>query len=112
MNSKTLNEDGSRIATPRCCPQFVSGGTASLNLTLAVCDYEHVRDLTTGVVRVDGVVLTPLVFPSIEEITFRFIRTLEWDVSELSFGKYIALVSQGSAPMVGIPVFTSRVHRH
>jgi 4,5-dihydroxyphthalate decarboxylase len=94
-------------------PQIiVTGGTASLNLTLAVCDYEHVRDLTTGVIRADGITLTPLVFPSIEEITFRFTRTLDWDVSELSFGKYTALTAQGSAAMVAIPVFPSRVHRH
>jgi 4,5-dihydroxyphthalate decarboxylase len=96
----------------REAPLVVTGGTASLNLTLAVCDYEHVRDLTTGVVRADGITLTPLVFPSIEEITFRFTRTLDWDVSELSFGKYTALTSQGNAPMVAIPVFPSRVHRH
>src|SRR5262249_53669597 len=53
-----------------------------------------------------------LVFPSIEEITFRFTRSLEWDVSELSLGKYTAMTSQGNAPMVAIPVFPSRVHRH
>src|SRR5262249_23345564 len=34
------------------------------------------------------------------------------DVSELSFGKYISLTSQGAAPMIAIPVFPSRVHRH
>jgi 4,5-dihydroxyphthalate decarboxylase len=91
---------------------IVSGGTASLNLALAVCDYEHVRDLAAGVVVPDGITLTPLIFPSIEEITFRFTRNLEWDVSELSFGKYTALTSQGKAGMVAIPVFPSRVHRH
>src|SRR6202035_3053404 len=48
----------------------------------------------------------------IEEITFRFTRSLEWDVSELSFGKYIALASRGDAPMIAIPVFPSRAHRH
>jgi 4,5-dihydroxyphthalate decarboxylase len=102
-----------RIAPQLRSPQIiVSAGTATLNLTLAVCDYEHVRDLASGVVRADGITLTPLVFPSIEEITFRFTRTLEWDVSELSFGKYTALTSQGNAPMIGIPVFPSRVHRH
>jgi 4,5-dihydroxyphthalate decarboxylase len=63
-------------------------------------------------VRADGITLTPLIFPSIEEITFRFTKSLEWDVSELSFGKYISLTSQGDAPMVAIPVFPSRVHRH
>lgn len=94
-------------------PQIiVTDGTASLNLTLAVVDCEHARDVISGVVRADGITLTPLVFPSIEEITFRFTRTLDWDVSELSFGKYVALTSQGDAPMVAIPVFPSRAHRH
>ena len=98
---------------PERAPQIVvSGGTASVALTLAVCDYEHVREITQGLVRADGITLTPLIFPSIEEITFRFLKTLEWDVSELSFGKYISLTSQGAAPMVAIPVFPSRVHRH
>ncbi|HEY6256210.1 MAG TPA: ABC transporter substrate-binding protein [Xanthobacteraceae bacterium] len=106
--------DGAPETAPhlRNPPIIVTNGTACLNLTLAVCDYEHVRDLTGGVVRADGITLTPLVFPSIEEITFRFTRTLDWDVSELSFGKYTALTSQGNAPMVAIPVFPSRVHRH
>jgi 4,5-dihydroxyphthalate decarboxylase len=94
-------------------PQIVSSnGTASVHLTLAVCDYEHVREITQGLVRADGITLTPLIFPSIEEITFRFTKSLEWDVSELSFGKYISLTSQGDAPMIAIPVFPSRVHRH
>jgi 4,5-dihydroxyphthalate decarboxylase len=94
-------------------PQVVvSAGLANLNLTLAVCDYEHVRELTSGIIRADGIVLTPLVFPSIEEITFRFTRNLEWDVSELSLGKYTALTANGNAPMIAIPVFLSRVHRH
>jgi 4,5-dihydroxyphthalate decarboxylase len=94
-------------------PQIVhADGTASVHLTLAVCDYEHVREIAQGLVRADGITLTPLIFPSIEEITFRFTRGLEWDVSELSFGKYISLSSQGVAPMVAIPVFPSRVHRH
>src|SRR5262249_28734067 len=99
-------------AAPRAQQIVTANGTASLNLTLAVCDYEHVREIAQGIVRADGITLTPLIFPSIEEITFRFTRALEWDVSELSFGKYISLTSQGAAPMVAIPVFPSRVHRH
>jgi 4,5-dihydroxyphthalate decarboxylase len=94
-------------------PQILGhNGTASVHLTLAVCDYDHTRDVTSGAVRVEGITLTPLVFDTIEEITFRFLKNLEWDVSELSFGKYIALTSQGAAPMVAIPVFPSRVFRH
>jgi len=94
-------------------PQFIQqGGNALLQLTLAVVDYEHVRDLAHGTVQADGIALTPLVFPSIEEITFRFLKNLEWDVSEFSFAKYVSLTAQGAAPMVAIPVFPSRVHRH
>src|SRR5215470_9000409 len=107
-------QDTTRRPAPELrAPQIISsGGTAALHLTLAVCDYEHVREIAQGVVRADGIALTPLIFPSIEEITFRFTKSLEWDVSELSFGKYISLTSQGAAPMVAIPVFPSRVHRH
>jgi 4,5-dihydroxyphthalate decarboxylase len=107
-------QDTTRRPAPELrAPQIISsGGTAALHLTLAVCDYEHVREIAQGVVRADGIALTPLIFPSIEEITFRFTRGLEWDVSELSFGKYISLTSQGAAPMIAIPVFPSRVHRH
>jgi 4,5-dihydroxyphthalate decarboxylase len=113
MNAPTtpMSESGGKPA-PRNPQILLNHGTASVHLTLAVCDYDHTRDVASGVVRADGISLTPLVFDSIEEITFRFLKNLEWDVSELSFGKYIALTSQGAAPMVAIPVFPSRVHRH
>ena len=88
-----------------------SGGTARLHLTLAVTDYDHVRDLVNGAVTADGVVLTGFVLP-VEEIFFRFIKNQEWDVSEMSFGKFIGYAAQGSSPFVGIPVFPSRVFRH
>jgi 4,5-dihydroxyphthalate decarboxylase len=113
MTAQEMLEPTRRTAPQLRSPQIVSSnGTASLHLTLAVCDYEHVREIAQGLVRADGITLTPLIFPSIEEITFRFTRGLEWDVSELSFGKYISLTSQGAAAMVAIPVFPSRVHRH
>lgn len=93
-------------------PEVVeSGGIARLHLTLATADYDHVRDLSNGAVRADGVVLTAFVLP-IEEIFFRFIKNREWDVSEMSFGKFIAYASQGNSPFIGIPVFPSRVFRH
>jgi 4,5-dihydroxyphthalate decarboxylase len=114
MNAPTSSEvDPRGIPARDREPRMInSNGTSSLHLTLAVCDYEHTREIAQGIVRADGITLTPLVFPSIEEITFRFTRNLEWDVSELSFGKYIAIASQGKAPMVAIPVFPSRMHRH
>jgi 4,5-dihydroxyphthalate decarboxylase len=88
-----------------------SGGTARLHLTLAATDYDHVRDLVDGAVTADGIVLTGMVLP-VEEIFFRFIKNQEWDVSEMSFGKFIGFAAQGNSPFVGIPVFPSRVFRH
>jgi len=87
------------------------GGSARLHLTMATADYDHIRDLVHGLVRADGIALTALVL-QVEEIFHRFIKNLEWDVSEISFAKYTAMRSQGAAPMVAIPVFPSRVFRH
>ena len=68
-----------RVSAQERKVEYVIGanGTASVHLTLAVCDYEHVREITQGIVRADGITLTPLIFPSIEEITFRFTRSPE-----------------------------------
>lgn len=80
-------------------------------LTLAVNAYNHVQDLFTGEVQVQGVDLTCLTFP-VEEIFFRFSKYREWDVSELSMAKYCALRAAGDDSLVAIPVFPSRVFRH
>jgi 4,5-dihydroxyphthalate decarboxylase len=80
-------------------------------LTLAVQDYDHVRDLATGAVGVEGVALTCLHLP-VEEIFFRFTRFREWDVSELSLAKYCSLRAAGDDTLFAIPVFTSRAFRH
>ncbi|HZQ11884.1 MAG TPA: ABC transporter substrate-binding protein [Pseudolabrys sp.] len=106
--------EGKRVAAAGAerAPAIIeSGGTARLNLTLAVTDYDHVRDLVNGAVQADGMVLTGFVLP-VEEIFFRFIKNREWDVSEMSFGKFIGFAGQGNSPFVGIPVFPSRVFRH
>lgn len=82
-----------------------------LRLTVAMTDYDHVRDLRSGVVKPQGIELTCLDLP-VEEIFFRFLHHREWDVSELSFGKYVSLLSQGDASLTAIPVFPSRIFRH
>jgi 4,5-dihydroxyphthalate decarboxylase len=82
-----------------------------LRLSVGICDYDHVRDLVSGGVPLEGVELLPLELP-IEEIFHRFLNHREWDVSEISLAKYSALVSQGDASLVAIPVFPSRVFRH
>ena len=83
----------------------------NIPLTVAVGDYEHVRDVTDGTVRVQGVDLTVLRMPP-EEAFYRFINHQEFDVSELSFAKAIAFASQDDPRFVLLPVFPSRVFRH
>ena len=79
-------------------------------LTLAISDYDHVRDLTSGKVRAEGITLTCLDL-TIPEIFARFTADREWDVSEIGLGKYVALRSQGDDSMLAIPVFPSRIFR-
>ena len=80
-------------------------------LTAALADYDHVRDLALGRVQPDGIDLTCLTLP-IDEIFFRFIVYREWEVSEISLGKYVALMAQGDESYWALPVFPSRMFRH
>jgi 4,5-dihydroxyphthalate decarboxylase len=75
-------------------------------LSLAVSPYDHVRGLEP-----QGIDLGVLHLP-LEEIFYRFTRFREWDASEMSFAKTVALLSQPGADIVAIPVFPSRVFRH
>ena len=81
-----------------------------LSLTLAIGDYEHTRDVVTGQVPVQGVSLNVLTLPP-EEAFFRFTFFREWEVSEMSMGKYVSLRSQEDNGIAAIPVFPSRVFR-
>lgn len=82
-----------------------------LALTLALGPYDHTRDVTDGTVPVEGVMLRTLDLP-IEEIFYRFTLHREWDISEMSMGKYVALRSQDDTSIMALPVFISRAFRH
>ena len=82
-----------------------------LPLTAAMPDYDHVRDLALGRVQVEGIELTCLNLP-VEEIFYRFIVYGEWEVSEISFAKYVSLIAQDDERFWALPVFPSRVFRH
>jgi len=83
---------------------------SALQLTLALGDYDHTRDVVHGVVRPEGIELTWLNLP-VEEIFFRFLKFREWDISEISFAKYVSLRSQDDHSLVALPVFVSRAFR-
>jgi 4,5-dihydroxyphthalate decarboxylase len=84
---------------------------SDIDLTVAMAYYEHVADLASGRVRIPGVSLRWLELP-VEEIFHRFIQFREWEVSEMSMGKYVSVIAEGDDSMVGLPVFPSRVFRH
>lgn len=83
---------------------------APLKLTFAASEYDHFHDLISGTVAAEGIELNSLNL-TIEEIFFRFTKFREWDVSEMSMGKYVSLKSQGGESITAIPVFPSRVFR-
>ena len=81
-----------------------------VHLTIAIGDYDHVRDFTRGEVEAQGIEVTHIDL-SAHEIFSRFTRFREWDVSEMSMARYIALISQGDQGLTAIPVFPSRLFR-
>jgi 4,5-dihydroxyphthalate decarboxylase len=82
-----------------------------LELTLAINDYDHTRDLVTGKVPVEGIRLRTIELTP-PEINARFSRYREWHVSEFGLGKYIALRAAGDDRLTAIPVFPARAFRH
>lgn len=82
-----------------------------LTLTLAIGNYDHVRDVIDGQVPVQGANLIVLNLPP-EEVFHRFILHREWDVSEMSMGSYVSMRSQDDRSITALPVFVSRVFRH
>lgn len=83
---------------------------ATLPVSIATADYDHFRDIALGRVAVEGCTLNYQIYP-IEETFFRFTHGREWDVSEMSFAKFVAVMSEGDADIIGLPVFPSRMFR-
>src|SRR6185312_5672350 len=84
---------------------------SSLQLTVAVSRYDHVADVLNGVVPVEGIELNVLNLP-LHDIFYRFVQFKEFDVAEISFAKYVSMISQGDDALIALPVFPSRVLRH
>ena len=83
----------------------------SINLTMAISDYAHTRDLVTGRVSPEGINLNILSYP-FEQVGLRFAMNKEFDISEFSLAGYCAHIANGGAQeMVGIPIFPSRAFR-
>lgn len=82
----------------------------NIHLTIATTDYDHMRDFRLGDVRAEGIDTTWLTM-DIHEIFSRFTLNREWQVSELSFAKFIAQATRDDADIIGLPVYPSRMFR-
>lgn len=84
---------------------------AKLQLSIAMGDYDRTRPLVDGRVQIDGVdpvfmLLNP------EEMFFRSMRSVDFDITELSLSSYLVRHARGDCPYIAIPVFLSRAFRH
>jgi 4,5-dihydroxyphthalate decarboxylase len=82
-----------------------------LPITIATWDYDRVRMLADGRVRVEGCDVNYITMP-VEEILERAFFHREFDVAEIGFSPYLIALSRGVAPYVAIPAFLSRMFRH
>ena len=87
-----------------------------LELTVATWDYDRVRPIMDGRVKVEGCEINFIVVPP-EECFHRAWNNQDFDVTELGLSGYIIGTSRGDgqvgglSPYVGIPVFLSRSFR-
>jgi len=81
-----------------------------LPLSIASTDYDHFRDFREGRVRAEGIDATWSMLGH-HEVFARFALNREWDVSELSFAKFCAQITEDEPDIVGLPVVCSRLFR-
>jgi 4,5-dihydroxyphthalate decarboxylase len=83
---------------------------SKLQLSVAVGDYDRVRPLMDGAVRIDGVDPVFMSLPP-EETFFRVFRGQDFDVCELSLSSFAVKTAARDCPYVGVPAFVSRAFR-
>jgi 4,5-dihydroxyphthalate decarboxylase len=83
----------------------------NLFLTLACGDYDRIKPLTEGQVKIRGIDLNHIPIEP-KELFWRMLRHKEFDASELSLAAYTITRAQGKKWFMAVPVFPSRVFRH
>jgi 4,5-dihydroxyphthalate decarboxylase len=81
-----------------------------VRLSIATTDYDHFRDFRLGIVEAEGVEAIWSMLGH-HEIFARFTFNREWDVSELSFAKFMTQATRAEPDIVGLPVVCSRLFR-
>ena len=84
---------------------------SKLNLSIAMGNYDRTRALLDGEVQIDGVDPVYMTL-SPEEMFFRAFRSVDFDISELSFSSYLVKHAKEESPYIALPIFLSRAFRH
>lgn len=84
---------------------------ADLSLSIAIGDYDRIRPLADGAVRIDAVDPQFLLLEP-EEIFFRAFRHAAFDICELSLSSFCVKTAANDCAYIGVPVFPSRAFRH
>ena len=82
-----------------------------LPITVATWDYDRVRALVDGRVRIEGCDVNYITM-AVEECFERAFFHGEFDVAEIGFSPYLIALSRGVTPYVALPAFLSRMFRH
>src|SRR5712675_193436 len=83
----------------------------TVQLSLAVCDYDRTRAIFDGRAPVEGCDITAVALEP-EESFHRAFKFGEFDISEISMSSYTMTAARGEAHYIAIPAFVSRLFRH
>lgn len=83
----------------------------TLQLSLAVCDYDRTRAIFDGRAKIEGCDITAVALEP-EEAFHRAFKFNEFDISEISMSSYVMTTARGEAHYMAIPAFVSRLFRH
>jgi 4,5-dihydroxyphthalate decarboxylase len=83
-----------------------------LTLDFGCGDYDVVRPLKDGAIRVEGMDINFVTINRPPEVHWRMGVHGEFDAAEMSFGSFVAGAARGTFPFVGIPAFVYRKFRH
>jgi 4,5-dihydroxyphthalate decarboxylase len=83
----------------------------ALPITVATWDYDRVRAVVDGRVRIEGCDVNYITMP-VEECFERAYFHGEFEVAEIGFSPYLIALSRGEPPYVALPAFLSRMFRH
>jgi 4,5-dihydroxyphthalate decarboxylase len=83
----------------------------TLQLSLAVCDYDRTRAIFDGRAKIEGCDITAVALEP-EESFHRAFKFNEFDISEISMSSYMMTTARDDAHYFAIPAFVSRLFRH